>query len=58
MAAGALPLGIAVFTAVKLAGYSLAGRTLNRVNNVARPRPISGSLGQSPFPATVLRHKP
>ncbi len=47
-----------MFTAVKFAGYSLPGRTLNRVNNVARPRPISGSLGQSPFPATVLRHKP
>ncbi len=47
MAAGALPLGIAVFTAVKLAGYSLAGRTLNRVNNVARPRPISFGIART-----------
>ena len=40
MAAGALPLGIAVFSVVKLAGYTLAGRTLNRANHVTRPRPL------------------
>ena len=40
MAAGALPLGVAIFSAVKLAGYSLAGRTLNRVNNVSHPKPL------------------
>jgi len=40
MAAGALPLGIAVFAAVKLAGYTLAGRRLNRVNTVTRPSPL------------------
>src|SRR2546427_385949 len=41
MAAGPLPLGIAAFAAVKLAGYTLAGRTLNRANHVTRPRPLA-----------------
>ncbi len=41
MPAGPLPLGIAAFSAVKLAGYSLAGRTLNRANHVARPHPFA-----------------
>ena len=39
MAAGPLPLGIAVFTAVKFGGYTLAGRTLNRANHVTQPHP-------------------
>jgi len=40
MPAGPLPLGIAAFAAVKLAGYTLAGRTLNRANHVTQPRPL------------------
>ncbi len=41
MAAGPLPLGIAAFAAIKFAGYTLAGRTLNRANHVTRPRPLA-----------------
>ncbi len=47
MAAGPLPLGIAAFAVVKLAGYTLAGRTLNRANHVTRPRPLAFGAGRT-----------
>src|SRR5262245_55203905 len=40
MAAGPLPLAVAIFSAVKLAGYTLAGWRLNRANSTLHPRPI------------------
>ena len=40
MAMGSLPLGVAIFAAVKFAGYSAAGRTLNRANNASHPHPL------------------
>ncbi len=41
MAAGPLALGVAAFSTVKFFGYSLAGRTLNRANQVERPHPFA-----------------
>jgi hypothetical protein len=47
MPMGPEPLGMAYFTAVKFAGYSLAGRQLNRLTSSRRPRAFTFGIART-----------